>query len=667
MKKLLVVIVALSQAAFMSPEEQLSVAWTSLGPHNINGPSNTFASGKLQALAVFNSNPNIMYTGGGVGSGNEGPWTEAGAFKTINEGASWTRINTGLLDHAVNALWVDQSNSNVVVAGTERGGIFKSTNGGGGWSLVGNLGPTCEFVLAGANLLAATGAGIAQSINSGTSWAIIQSTVSPVRALATGGGRTIGGLENGDILMQSSPGGAWQTVRTNPGRTVWSVTIDPATPTTAYAVLGYGPTILLRTLDGGTTWSSLTLPSSQDSQAVAMTATSHVLYLGCNGEMFSTANAGQTWTQLSSFYGFFDVRKIFLLPAQSAIILGTDQGLQETIDNGATWVSLSAPMSSSIITAVAVNGSTILTAVQDFSPILSFDGGSSWQQPVWTAANPPVGEDGAVLINPANPNDCYAYTTSGYQYSTDAGQTFYSVAVSGLGGGTYVQPGGVDIVAVDPVTPTTVYAASQSGIFKSVDSGVTMNPTDWGLTQTTAIAISPLSSSTIYVGTTSGLYKTVNGGTNWTQLILGASGYPATIAIDLHNPSVVLVGLSNGPASGGGVLRSVDAGAHFNLVNTGLATGTIFTSCCGVDMLSLRIRSDSMVALATRTGIYLSTDFGTHWENISANSISNYFSDVAWQGRYLYTSTFGEGVLRTQIPPRPRSRPTPAPRPTPPR
>ncbi len=143
MKKLLVVIVALSQAAFMSPEEQLSVAWTSLGPHNINGPSNTFASGKLQALAVFNSNPNIMYTGGGVGSGNEGPWTEAGAFKTINEGASWTRINTGLLDHAVNALWVDQSNSNVVVAGTERGG-FKSTNGGGGWSLVGTLGPTSE-------------------------------------------------------------------------------------------------------------------------------------------------------------------------------------------------------------------------------------------------------------------------------------------------------------------------------------------------------------------------------------------------------------------------------------------------------------------------------------------------------------------------------------------
>jgi hypothetical protein len=344
-----------------------------------------------------------------------------------------------------------------------------------------------------------------------------------------------------------------------------------------------------------------------------------------------------------------------LVPSQSAIILGTDQGLRKTINDGATWICLSASVSSSILSAVTVHGSTILTAVQDFSPILSFDGGTSWAEVSVGTNGPPVGEDGAVLINPANPNYCYAYTTTGYQYSTDSGHSFYSVASSGLGAGTYVQPGGVDIVAVDPVTPSTVYAASQSGIFKSVNFGVTMNPTGWGLTQTTAIAISPSSSSTIYVGTISGLHKTVNGGTNWTTLILGASGYPATIAIDPHNPSVVLAGLSNGPASGGGVLRSVDAGAHFNLVNTGLATSYSFTGCCGVDMLSLRIRSDLMIALATRTGIYLSADLGTHWQNISANSVSHYFSDVAWQGSYLYASTFGEGVLRAEIPFRART------------
>jgi hypothetical protein len=55
-----------------------------------------------------------------------------------------------------------------------------------------------------------------------------------------------------------------------------------------------------------------------------------------------------------------------------------------------------------------------------------------------------------------------------------------------------------------------------------------------------------------------------------------------------------------------------------------------------------------MVALASNTGVYLSTDLGDHWQNVSGNSVPGYFSDVAWDGGYLYTSTFGEGVLRSQ-------------------
>jgi len=628
-------------------QAQLSVTWTSLGPHHINGPSGTFASGKLQALVVFNSNPNIMYAGGGLGSGNEGPLTEAGAFKTTDGGASWIPINTGLLDPIVNVLWIDQSNANVVLAGTEHSGIFKSSDGGQTWSLTGNLGSTSEFVSANGSLLAATGGGIARSTNSGTTWSIMQPTGSPVRALATGGGATIAGLEDGTILLQSTPAGAWQTVLTNPGRTVWSVAIDPAAPETAYAVLGFQPTTLVGTSNGGLAWSTLNLPQSETAQAVTMTAGSHVLYAGCNGTMFSTATGGQSWTQIS--IPFWDVKKIFLVPSQSAIILGTDQGLHKTINDGSTWQDLSGGVYSSILTAVAVHGSSILTAVQDFSPILSFDAGSSWQQPVWTAANPPIGEDGCVLINPADPNYWYTYTTAGYQYSADAGQTFHFVGAAGLGFGTYERSGGTDIVAVDPGTPSTVYAASQSGIFKSVDSGVTMNPTNWPLTETTAIAVSPSDSSTIYVGTVSGLYETKDGGANWVKLNLAdASGYPTTIAINSRDASVILVGLSDGPGRGGGILQSFDRGEHFHLANTGLSTAVENLICCGVDTLSLRFRADSMVALASNTGVYLSTDLGDHWQNVSGNSVPGYFSDVAWDGGYLYTSTFGEGVLRSQ-------------------
>jgi uncharacterized protein YjdB len=55
--------------------------WTSIGPHNVNGQFATLASGKLQALAVFAADANIMYAGGGLGSGNQGPFTESGVFR----------------------------------------------------------------------------------------------------------------------------------------------------------------------------------------------------------------------------------------------------------------------------------------------------------------------------------------------------------------------------------------------------------------------------------------------------------------------------------------------------------------------------------------------------------------------------------------------------------
>jgi len=53
-------------------------------PTQINGKTNNLENGKIQALAVFAGNPNVMYAGGGLGSGSEGPPSQAGAFKTTD-------------------------------------------------------------------------------------------------------------------------------------------------------------------------------------------------------------------------------------------------------------------------------------------------------------------------------------------------------------------------------------------------------------------------------------------------------------------------------------------------------------------------------------------------------------------------------------------------------
>jgi len=271
------------------------ITWTPIGPHHIPGAPGDSQSGKLQALAVYYSNPNIMYAGGGIGSGNEGPLNETGAFKTTDGGLSWTSINSGLTDPIIDALWVDQTDPNTVLAGTETSGIFKSVNGGQTWSLAANLGATSDFVSANGSLLAATAAGIAQSTDSGTKWTMALPTASTVRTLASGGGAAIAGLDDGTVLLQSTPGGAWNKVLSNSGRFIWSVAIDSASPQIAYAVVGPGPSLLLvATLDGGNTWSTLTVPVLP--QAIAMGSAAHVLHVAGSGSMFSTADSGQSWT-----------------------------------------------------------------------------------------------------------------------------------------------------------------------------------------------------------------------------------------------------------------------------------------------------------------------------------------------------------------------------------
>jgi hypothetical protein len=114
-----------------------SFTWLNPGPVNPYveyGGQYTGVSGKLQAFAWEPSHPLVMYAGGGTGSGNEGPATEAGVFKTTDGGNTWTPVNQGLLDTAVDVLWIDQANPNTLLAGTEFGGLFRTVDGGGSWT-----------------------------------------------------------------------------------------------------------------------------------------------------------------------------------------------------------------------------------------------------------------------------------------------------------------------------------------------------------------------------------------------------------------------------------------------------------------------------------------------------------------------------------------------------
>src|SRR5439155_329955 len=113
-----------------------------------------------------------------------------------------------------------------------------------------------------------------------------------------------------------------------------------------------------------------------------------------------------------------------------------------------------------------------------------------------------------------------------------------------------------------------------------------------------AIAVAPSDPNVIYVGTGAGIirpdlavgngmYKSTDAGATWTQLGLGDTQMIAMIAVDPHDPNrpfVAVLGHPYGPneergvfrSTGGGVIgfyKSVDAGAHWTLVNGTGVTG----------------------------------------------------------------------------------------------
>jgi uncharacterized repeat protein (TIGR03803 family) len=628
-----------------------SQVWARIGPDVIQRPGFLSAAGKLQALVVDNANPAVMYAAGGIGPGNSGPSTEAGIYKTTNGGTSWAQSNAGLTDHVVDALWLDQSNPNTILAGTNTLGIFISTNAGATWKLEEQFGATTAFLQVGTTLYASTAEGIASSSNSGTSWSIAEPTTSPVRALAAGGGLIYAGLDNGQVLVYSS--GTWTTTTPTTDATAWSIAVNPGNPQNAFVVdwNGYTSPSLYVTQNAGSNWATVTsttnCPSSVNNapaQVVAWDFDNGILYAGCDFYMSQSLDNGNTWTQITG--ANWDVRLIVTdfasLPGNLAA--GTDQGLYLSKNQGSTWQSINGNITSSILFALAVKGATILTAAQDFSPISTFDGGKTWSNLESGAA---VGEAGTVVINPGNTKYAYFFTTSGFYYSTNGGQTF--TFDSALPSAQFPQTAGNgDLVAVDTQNPSTVYVAAVSGVYKSTNWGISWTLQSTWPSQPVMVGVDPANSNNIFVGQQNGtLMISHNGGTTWTASSLACTncGSPVSLAVDPSNSQNMLIGMSLAPSN---ILVSTNGGSSF-VKTFPIPTSAVSTNLCqagAVPHLHFDPSGSGIVAAATNSGAYTSSNLGTTWSNISANAVPYAFTDLVWSGGYLYASTCGEGVLR---------------------
>jgi photosystem II stability/assembly factor-like uncharacterized protein len=122
-----------------------------------------------------------------------------------------------------------------------------------------------------------------------------------------------------------------------------------------------------------------------------------------------------------------------------------------------------------------------------------------------------------------------------------------------------MSPGfGIAALVVDPRNSGTVYAATMSaGLFKSTDAAESWKPVNSGLPVTSSgtyiaiwtLAIDPHNTGTVYAAAhdAGGVFKSIDGGASWSAVNSGITTLNVqTLAVDPHNPNTVYAGTVGG-------------------------------------------------------------------------------------------------------------------------
>jgi len=284
------------------------------------------------------------------------------------------------------------------------------------------------------------------------------------------------------------------------GIDVYSLVSDPASPATLYANTSAG---LLKSLDGGTSWTSLSIGVSGGVVALAIDRSDPAtVYAAVNGGgsyspsdsdgIYRSVDGGTSFTRVyvpePSSQTLQSFGKVVALAATESGVLaaintrycldgycgfGRGGAIFRSVDRGESWEKETDSFRAKTF-AVGSDGTTLYAGAEDSGSIFggfhggglyrSADGGASW-----TRANAVPGAIPSVAIAPSNSAVAYAaISESGVYRTIDGGDTWSPVGRDA-----------VQALAVDRGRPNVLYGAPQGwefGALQSVDGGATWFP-----------------------------------------------------------------------------------------------------------------------------------------------------------------------------------------------
>ena len=356
-------------------------------------------------------------------------WTFAGPNKTYDtDGVTKVTWQTNIYSIDIAA-----SNSNVLLAGGEDGGMWKTTNKGLNWTL------------------------LSRDISHGSFSAVkIDPTNDQIFYAGT----------SGKLVKSTNQGSTWTTAYSESGLTVYEIAVSSTNPSIVVMATSKG---MIRSINGGTSWTKLfanvcwTIKPKEGSGTVFY----GIRDVGDSSEFIKSTDSGATWVPSNTGWwtpasgeamtgGILatcptNANKIYAYLIGSGSNLYGYAGVWVSTDEGATWTNTNP--------SNAIGNSPTAYAVPSHTNLMASNGVTGFNQGFY---------DMAIVVNPLNDNQLIAGGTSWFK-STDGGATWSNLG-GYVGGLAWSHPDIQWLVA----NGSDLWIASDGGINYSNNFGTSM-------------------------------------------------------------------------------------------------------------------------------------------------------------------------------------------------
>ena len=596
----------------------------------------------MQTNVIFEAN-NIVYAG-----------TETqGVYKSTDNGSSWVPANNGIQRASISDIIA--SGSNLLAAAKSSCpaylNVFKSTDNGATWSgtsgLAGNV--VHSFVIKDGSVWATFGAlpknsGLARSTDNGNTWQVVPSIITNAgEAIVSDNAIII--AEDNFIWRSTDDGMSWDVVEQ------FALTGISSFARAGTKLFGAATTGIQSSTDNGASWNFEAFSDG----AYSFSASDSTIYMGSSSKVFKSTDLGATWIDVSTGLGKGGIQA--LLYDGSTLFAGTPAdavGIYRSTNGGQSWDPAAAGLPvASLIRGQIAFGAYVFAGTEGDGIYRSSDHGNSWTK---TDVDNSLLAHQLVFAFCAKDNALYAGAGNGIYKSTDGGTTFQRT-LNGFPPNINVTAYSLTVSSGNLLAAVNIsFSPSQSleGIFYSPDNGSNWHQANLPLQPTFVSAVASDGTSRAYAGvygqsfSVTGLYQSTDAGITW-----------------VSRTDVLQVDIERLAVKGSNVLASTLFTGFFS-TDFGETWGSSTPGFCapfGCGIATYTLRDNSIFA-GNSAGMFLSTDSGASWTDINqgfptcpmpvveASSIDNV---------YLFAGTFGEGVWRKLLG---TGTPTPTPSPT---